>query len=183
MESVSLLIYKHEIDSTMFCLCIAYSKNNNQQTYSNKAAIRKSCMSQIIQLTCFHFFVETELYFSQNYKDLGTEFMTEPMDEIAYEGDTIELRCDPPKGEPRSSVYWLKDNVKINTKSDSSRLKLSNDYSLLILVSQKQDTGEYTCAATNGIEFRLSSPAKLMILGMYFYYFLRKNYYIKTLQD
>ena len=95
------------------------------------------------------------------------EFQTEPMDETAYESETIEIRCDPPKGEPIPSVYWLKDDKEIDTVSDSSRFKLSNDYSLLILASRKEDSGSYVCAAFNQIEKRMSKPAKLNILGIY----------------
>ena len=84
---------------------------------------------------------------------------------MAFEGDTVELRCDPPQGEPTPTVHWLKNDVKINTRSDSSRVKLSNDFSLLILVANKQDAGNYVCVASNQYEIRLSKPAKLMLLG------------------
>lgn len=87
------------------------------------------------------------------------------MDEVTYEGDTIEMRCDPPKGEPTPQVYWLKDKRQINTNSDSSRFKLSNDFSLLILESRLQDSGNYVCVASNLADRRDSKPAKLTIIG------------------
>lgn len=87
------------------------------------------------------------------------------MDEIAYEGDTVEMRCDTPAGEPMPSVYWLKDNIEINTRSDSARIKLSNDNSLLILMSKITDSGDYVCVATNLVDKRISKPARLTILG------------------
>lgn len=93
------------------------------------------------------------------------------MDEIAYVGDTIELRCDPPRGEPRPSVYWLKNGHKLNTRSGSSRVKLSNDFSLLILMARKEDAGDYICMATNQIEVVRSSKATLVLLD-------KKNKYI-----
>ena len=37
-------------------------------------------------------------------KDLDSEFQSEPMDDNAYEGDTVELRCDAPEGDPIPSV-------------------------------------------------------------------------------
>ncbi len=103
-------------------------------------------------------------YFKLIKKDLEDEFQTEPMDETSYETETVEMRCDPPKGEPLPSVYWLKDEKEIDTVSDSSRYKLSNDYSLLILASRKQDSGNYVCVAYNQIEKRKSKPAKLTVL-------------------
>lgn len=90
------------------------------------------------------------------------------MDEVSYEGDTIEMRCDPPKGEPAPVVYWLKNNQEIDTLSDSSRFKLSNDYSLLIMASKKEDAGSYSCVASNLANKRISKPAKLTMLGNYF---------------
>jgi len=97
---------------------------------------------------------------------LEKEFQTEPMDEIAYLGDTVELRCDPPRGSPRPSVYWLKNGIQINTRSDSSRIKLSNDFSLLILQARTEDAGNYVCVATNQIETIESSSARLGILDL-----------------
>ena len=88
------------------------------------------------------------------------------MDETTYEGETVEMRCDPPRGEPTPSVYWLKDKREVDTVSDSSRYKLSNDYSLLIMASAKTDAGNYVCVATNTIEKRFSKPARLVILDV-----------------
>jgi hypothetical protein len=96
---------------------------------------------------------------------LEEEFQSEPMDEITYEGETLEMRCDPPKGEPIPTVHWLKDNKPIDTNLDSSRYKLSNDFSLLILASKKEDAGSYVCVASNSFDTRFSKPAKLTLLG------------------
>ena len=93
------------------------------------------------------------------------DFLTEPMDEVSYEGDTVEMRCDPPRGEPSASVYWLKDGNEIDTSRDSSRFQLSNDFSLLILMSKREDAGNYVCVAFNQIEKRFSKPARLTLLG------------------
>ena len=101
-------------------------------------------------------------------KDLEGDFLSEPMDEIAYVDDTIELRCDPPQGEPEPNVYWLKDNVRINVNLDSSRIKISNDFSLLILSAKKEDAGAYVCVAKNKAGVALSNPAKLVLLGNYY---------------
>ena len=88
------------------------------------------------------------------------------MDEMAFEGETVEMRCDPPRGEPPPSVYWLKDERHVATNSDSSRYKLSNDFSLLIFAARRQDAGYYVCVASNQIDKRASKPALLTLLGM-----------------
>ena len=88
------------------------------------------------------------------------------MDEVSYEGETIEMRCDPPRGEPAPTVYWLKDNKRIDTQSESSRYKLANDFSLLILATRKEDSGKYVCVASNEVQVVKSKPAKLTLLGM-----------------
>ena len=98
---------------------------------------------------------------------MDEDFQSEPMDEVAYTGDTVEMRCDPPKGEPTPTVYWLKNNQEIDTNSDSSRYKLSNDYSLLILLAMSDDADYYICVATNQFEKRLSKPARLTLIGSF----------------
>lgn len=87
------------------------------------------------------------------------------MDEVSYEGETIEMRCDPPRGEPAPTVYWLKDNKRIDTESETSRFRLANDFSLLILATRKEDSGKYACVATNQAHVVKSKPAKLTLLG------------------
>jgi hypothetical protein len=74
------------------------------------------------------------------------------------------MRCDPPKGEPQPAVYWLKDNRQINTLLDSSRFKLSNDLSLLILDARLSDAANYACVAWNQVDKRVSKPARLTLL-------------------
>jgi len=69
-------------------------------------------------------------------------------------------------GEPTPTVFWLKNSREIVTNSDSSRYKLSNDFSLLILAANRDDSDTYVCVATNQYEQRFSKPAKLTILGM-----------------
>lgn len=125
------------ISKKMICKCVAYTKNN-ERILSNKAIIRNSYLEE--------------------------DFQSEPMDEVAYTGDSVEMRCDPPRGEPTPTVYWLKNNKEIITNSDSSRYKLSNDFSLLILAATRDDSDNFVCVATNQYEKRISKPAKLTIL-------------------
>ncbi len=61
-------------------------------------------------------------------------------------------------------MYWLKDNVAIDTSIDSSRYKVSNDNSLLILVVNKYDSGIFVCVAHSLADKRYSRPAKLTVL-------------------
>ena len=61
-------------------------------------------------------------------------------------------------------MYWLKNDVAIDTSVDSSRYKVSNDNSLLILVVNKYDSGTYVCVAHSSVDKRYSRPAKLRVL-------------------
>jgi len=148
----------------IICRCVAYSDVDHKKLYSQKAIIKNSCNYFLL------FFLSLSLYKrilglnSIQFKDMEEEFHAEPMDETAFEGETVEMRCDPPKGEPMPSVYWLKNNEHVDTVSDSSRFRLSNDFSLLILVTKKQDAGYYSCVAYNQIEKRVSKPALLTLL-------------------
>lgn len=156
---LSLYIKPSDFEEHISCQCVAISQTLDESVYSNSAKITKSC--KFFQTFFQNFQILIKMIIK---KDLEEEFRNEPMDEVAYEGNTVELRCDPPKGNPIPSVYWLKDDVKINTRSGSSRVKLSNDFSLLILVANKEDTGNYVCVATNQVEVQFSHPAKLLVL-------------------
>lgn len=61
------------------------------------------------------------------------EFQSDPIDETAYEGDTVELRCDAPRGEPTPTVSSLSLlasiiivlNLSFNLKFRSIGLKIT----------------------------------------------------------
>jgi hypothetical protein len=93
---------------------------------------------------------------------LEKDFQFEPVDEISFVSDSVELRCDPPVGDPSPTVTWLKDGENIGQEM---RFRISNDYSLLILLVRPEDSGEYSCVASNLADSRRSKPAMLTVLG------------------
>lgn len=60
-------------------------------------------------------------------------------------------------------VFWLKDNVEINTKD--GYYIVSNTGDLLISQTQLRDMGNYTCGAKNLAARRLSESASLIVYG------------------
>lgn len=60
-------------------------------------------------------------------------------------------------------VFWLKDNVEINTKD--GYYIVSNTGDLLISQTQLRDMGNYTCGAKNLAARRLSESAPLIVYG------------------
>lgn len=138
---------RHARLKRLACRCVAYSMfDHHQKLVSNKAVIRNAF--------------------------LESEFHSEPMDERVSVGEPVEMRCDPPRGEPAPSVYWLKDNKEVidmlamigSGGNESSRIRISNDFSLLILAAKRSDSGSYVCVATNTIEKRYSRPATLVVV-------------------
>lgn len=60
-------------------------------------------------------------------------------------------------------VFWLKDNVEINTKD--GYYIVSNTGDLLISQTKLRDMGNYTCGAKNLAARRLSESASLIVYG------------------
>lgn len=60
-------------------------------------------------------------------------------------------------------MFWLKDNVEINTK-DGNYI-VSNTGDLLISQTQLRDMGNYTCGAKNIAAKRTSMSAPLIVYG------------------
>ena len=59
-------------------------------------------------------------------------------------------------------VFWLKDNVELNVQQDINFI-ISSEGSLIINQARLQDTGNYTCGATNQASRRLSDSASLLV--------------------
>ncbi len=48
--------------------------------------------------------------------DLRRHFETPPYSERVARGQQVELRCLPPKGKPKPSIYWLRYDNKRSQK-------------------------------------------------------------------
>ncbi|XP_013386585.1 inactive tyrosine-protein kinase 7 isoform X2 [Lingula anatina] len=61
-------------------------------------------------------------------------------------GERFELLCLPPNGFPAPTVRWLNPSNTYITNSGRVRIE---DTSLVITYTEKEDTGNYTCVASN----------------------------------
>ena len=76
-------------------------------------------------------------------------------------GKSVEIRCLAPEGEPKPTLYWLKNQVAI--ERTSKRLLVSHEGSLLINEIRASDAGNYTCVAENIAGKRVSDAALLSV--------------------
>jgi netrin receptor unc-5 len=120
-------------DSSYWCQCQGWSTNGNT-VLSRKALVRKAFIDD--------------------------SFIWEPMTTFGLLGKSVEIRCLPPDGEPKPNVYWLKDNLILET---NKRVLISHEGSLLINEVRSKDEGNYTCIAENQAGKRVSDSAKLSI--------------------
>ena len=76
-------------------------------------------------------------------------------------GKSVEIRCLPPEGDPKPSVYWLKNNHLVD--KSNKRVIVSHEGSLLINEVRLSDAANYTCVAENTAGKRLSDSAPLTV--------------------
>lgn len=78
-------------------------------------------------------------------------------------GQSTELRCLPPVGVPPPRVYWLRNNIPVDTESDT--LLVSSEGHLLVGQAKLSHQANYTCVAENIAAKRLSDPVGLTVYG------------------
>lgn len=89
---------------------------------------------------------------------LRDEFKVTPDDVVAAVGDKVELACSPPKGDPPPSVRWRLNDSAVDI-SQSDRMRIVGEGTLLFEEVQSSDAGQYTCEAYNYAGMRRESPA------------------------
>ncbi|KAK3698557.1 hypothetical protein QZH41_014482 [Actinostola sp. cb2023] len=97
----------------------------------------------------------------EDFDLLRSQFKTEPKDRTVTVGNSVTLKCNPPRGKPTPTVSWLKDGLKL--KPDGTRVHIVEPGSLYISIAQKVDQGRYVCQATNPLGQRRSTPARLTV--------------------
>ena len=85
------------------------------------------------------------------------------MPTIGIVGKSIEIRCLAPEGDPKPSIYWLKNGILI--EKSNKRVLISHEGSLLINEVRQSDSANYTCVAENIAGKRFSESANLAISG------------------
>lgn len=97
------------------------------------------------------------------FPDLKKQFESPPYSVSVEAGQSTELRCLPPVGVPPPRVYWLRNNVPVDTESDT--LLVSSEGHLLVGQAKLSHQANYTCVAENIAAKRLSEPVSLTVYG------------------
>ncbi|XP_076544789.1 netrin receptor UNC5C isoform X4 [Osmia lignaria lignaria] len=92
---------------------------------------------------------------------LKKQFESPPYSVSVEAGQSTELRCLPPVGMPPPRVYWLRNNVPVDTESDT--LLVSSEGHLLVGQAKLSHQANYTCVAENIAAKRLSEPVSLTV--------------------
>ena len=96
-----------------------------------------------------------------NFCLVAPNITSEIIDQTKNEGDTVSFTCQA-TGEPASTISWLLNEVKINTKmnkydTSQSSFNITVINTLTITNVQSSDVGTYTCNATNIVSSDTSS--------------------------
>ncbi|VDP84702.1 unnamed protein product [Echinostoma caproni] len=91
---------------------------------------------------------------------LEEQFLLEPQDKTVSVGETVLLECKPPKGLPKPSVKWIKDNITVIADERTQILENGN---LRIDRIIWKDSGFYSCVAESFAFHRQSSGATLTV--------------------
>lgn len=109
-------------------------------------------------------FIKTSTY-NDSFPDLKKQFESPPYSVSVEAGQSTELRCLPPVGVPPPRVYWLRNNIPVDTESDT--LLVSSEGHLLIGQAKLSHQANYTCVAENIAAKRLSEPVSLTVYGKF----------------
>ena len=94
---------------------------------------------------------------------LKLTFRSEPGNQTVYVGESVVLKCSPPRGNPVPTITWLQDGSLV---SNTSRTFISAKGNLTISLVTKADQGLYICRANSPLGTRNSQEAWLTVKGM-----------------
>ncbi|XP_005105845.2 hemicentin-1 [Aplysia californica] len=93
---------------------------------------------------------------------LDRTFQVEPSDLTVGVNTDAVLLCEPPKGQPSPWVYWFKDRVRLDPRSDD-HYSINAKGHLTIHRVQYDDSGVYNCLAENTVDQIQSKRARLIV--------------------
>ncbi|XP_051764651.1 roundabout homolog 1 isoform X2 [Ctenopharyngodon idella] len=93
---------------------------------------------------------------------LREDFRVQPSDVEVVVGEVAVMNCSPPVGHPEPNITWRKDGILINS-SNEHYSELNGK--LIIAPAQKNDSGVYSCIASNIVGVRESQAARLSVLA------------------
>ena len=91
-------------------------------------------------------------------------FETDPYSQQVARGQQVEMRCHPPRGRPKPSVFWKRNGRKMDASKDKNYM-ITNEGHLIIVAARLSDTGNYTCVAENIANLRPSNTAQVTVYG------------------
>ena len=77
-------------------------------------------------------------------------FETDPYNQQVARGQQVEMRCHPPRGRPKPTVYWKRNGRKIDASKDKNYM-ITNEGHLILVAARLSDTGNYTCVGSNSV--------------------------------
>ena len=96
--------------------------------------------------------------------DLRRQFEVPPYSQQVEVGSQVQMRCHPPKGRPSPSIYWRRNEARIEPSTDKNFM-VTGEGHLIIVSAQLSDSANYSCAAVNIASTRFSQPATLTVYG------------------
>ncbi|KAH9494779.1 Netrin receptor unc5a [Bulinus truncatus] len=94
---------------------------------------------------------------------LQSKFEVHPSNTVIFEGETAEMVCGAPKGNPKPEIIWRKNLRRLNP-SLYSHLRISESGSLIISNATIADAANYQCVVTNSAGRHESKNATLSII-------------------
>ncbi|XP_062906300.1 roundabout homolog 2 isoform X3 [Mobula hypostoma] len=91
---------------------------------------------------------------------LRDDFRQNPTDVVVAAGEPAIMECQPPRGHPEPTTFWMKDGVRISDRDD--RITMHGG-KLMISNTKRSDAGTYVCVGTNIVGERNSEPAELTV--------------------